>query len=413
VIKMKNIQKIRNSLGRSIYASVAALMLMVVILAIPLTASAAQLSTRSITMSDSGPSGGSITSGVGSGTNAAYKVGFTVASGTTVGGIVIDFCSNSALQFDTCTAPTAFNANSATIQIYNQTNLGAGAFAVYTTTPVNDRIIITRATAALPAASSTFELGNGTTNGFTNPSTTASFYARIYTYDTAAHAQAHSQTASTGGELDFGGIALTTNNVVTITARVQEQLTFCMSGVNPGPSCGTSGAAVTSPALTLGHGTTPIITNTAIDSGTVYSQVNTNAGSGAIVRMHDSNVDGGLDSSGGGSIPPANAGSATEAAQVAGAAFFGLYVAASSFGTGGSGTVTPSATYGNATANYYGMDSTTSGSNVTTTYGGTVESCTGPVNYVSNAWTFAATASPTTPAGLYTANLAVIATGTF
>jgi hypothetical protein len=91
----------------------------------------------------------------------------------------------------------------------------------------------------------------------------------------------------------------------------------------------------------------------------------------------------------------------------AGTAAFGLAVSS------GSG-VTASAPYTGATAsNYYGMDTTTSGSNVTTTYGSQVLACTGPVSNINNTWTFAATASNTTPSGIYTANISVIATGTF
>ncbi|HPG37709.1 MAG TPA: hypothetical protein PK865_02875, partial [Candidatus Saccharibacteria bacterium] len=62
---------------------------------------------------------------------------------------------------------------------------------------------------------------------------------------------------------------------------------------------------------------------------------------------------------------------------------------------------------------YYGMDTTTSGANATTTFGSRVVSSTGPTDNVMNTWKFAATASNTTAAGIYTANMAVIATGTF
>ena len=51
---------------------------------------AAQMSSRSITMSDSAESGGAIATGVGSGTNVTYKVSFTTSN--TANSLIIDFC---------------------------------------------------------------------------------------------------------------------------------------------------------------------------------------------------------------------------------------------------------------------------------------------------------------------------------
>ena len=413
---MKNIITIPETIKNRTYAVAAALVLFAIALtAFPLSnVGAVQIQNRSIQMSDSAPSGGSITTGVGSGTKVIYKVSFsTTNTSSTIGGIVIDFCNNSPLAGETCTAPTGFNSNKATTAIYNASGMGTGAFAVYSSdagTGNGNRIILTRATAAVLTSSVSFELGNGT-NGFTNPSVADTFYARIYTYATAAAAQAHVTSGATG-YIDFGGIALSTANVITITARVQESLTFCVSGAAPTSNCGGS----SSPATTLGHGTTTkALDSSVIDTANVYSQISTNAGSGAVIRIRNSNSSCGglsLDSGTTCGIPPTNAGSnvtpnSGATAMQAGTAAFGLAI------TSGSG-VTASAPYNGSTAsNYYGMDTTTSGSNVTTTYGSQVLACTGPVSNVNNTWTFAATASNTTPSGIYTANIAAIATGTF
>ena len=398
--------------GRPSLPAVVMVLSLLISTGMPATAWAAQLNGRSITMSDSGPSGGTITTGVGSGTNVAYKLKFSVGNNGAVGGIVVDFCSNSPLYFDTCTAPTGLNANSATTQLYNQSGVGAGgSFAVYTSTPVANRMVMTRASASSLVSPLIIEMGNGTANGFTNPSTLGTFYARIYTYSTAAQAQAHNQTAATGGEQDFGGIALSTANIITITARVQESLIFCVSGGAPTANCG----GVTTPAITLGHtagGTAKIINSSVIDTGSAYTQVSTNALNGVIVRMHNSNSCGGLSVDGGTTcdIPPVNAGGATPFAMLAGTAAFGMNI---SSGIGGTGTVTPDGNYYDGNIAHFAMDSTTSGSNVTTTYGDAIASSTGPVSNVNNQLTFGATASNSTPAGLYSANLALIATGTF
>jgi hypothetical protein len=125
----------------------------------------------------------------------------------------------------------------------------------------------------------------------------------------------------------------------------------------------------------------------------------------------------------------------------AGAAAFGLfvnqYIPTSSVGT--VGTITPNGTYydenhcgadsantpcplGNGTT-WYGMDSLSTAANggtpasnignVTSTFGSTVASSTGPVYHFDNEYQFAATAALTTPAGIYSANMSLIATGTF
>jgi hypothetical protein len=59
------------------------------------------------------------------------------------------------------------------------------------------------------------------------------------------------------------------------------------------------------------------------------------------------------------------------------------------------------------------MDTTTAAEKVNTLYGDKIAASTGPINNVLNEYDFAATASNTTPAGIYTANLAMIATGSF
>jgi hypothetical protein len=61
----------------------------------------------------------------------------------------------------------------------------------------------------------------------------------------------------------------------------------------------------------------------------------------------------------------------------------------------------------------YGMDTSTTGNNITSTFGDVVATSAGPVSSVTNQYKFAATAGATTPAGVYKANLAMIATGSF
>jgi hypothetical protein len=418
-------------LKRGAYGLVAAVLTVVVAAAglLPGYASAAQMTTRSIKVSDSSKSGGAITSGVGSGTNVAAVVGFTVSNtATNIGGIVIDFCSNSPIIGDACTAPVGFNVNRSSTALSGQTNISG--FAVNTTDTQDNRIILDNGTPAAPGgAAVSFTLGDGSTNGFTNPTANGPLYARIYTYTTGAAADAHDSDAPTG-YTDFGGIALSIQDYVNITARVQETITFCASaddisgaGINPLlVDC----SDATPPEVVIGHGGPPaILEANAVDRATVYTQMSTNATSGAVVRMRATNTcaNGGLSSTGGAVCNIPSVSSATPVAIAPGTAAFGLFVSGSATTVGvptSSGTIDPDLGYhDNAFADevtpslHYGMDTSTVGDNVTTTYGDTIMSCAGPVSQVNNHLVFAATASLTTQAGIYTGNEVLIATGTF
>lgn len=371
-----------------------------------MVSAANQLSPRSMTLSDSSPSGGTVTSGVGSGTNVAYSLAFTVGTASNVGGVVIDFCTTTPLPFDACTAPTGFNTNFSTVTIAAQSGTGGSNFAIDTSNSTASKLVLTRGTAATPSGTTTLQFGNGTTTGMTNPTSTGTIYARVYTYGTGAQAQGHSQTVSNNNVVDFGGVAIAIANVITITARVQETLIFCVSAADPGSNC----TGTTVPAITLGHGSgVKYIDSSQVDTGTVYTQLSTNASTGATIRMRSGALTGGLDN-GSNSIPPVGAGAATPSAMSAGTAAFGVYVAN---GSGGQGTVSANANYNNGNSSNYGMDTTTSGTNVTTVFGDPIAASTAPVSNVENTLTFAATASNLTPAGRYQANLSLIATGQY
>jgi hypothetical protein len=253
---------------------------------------------------------------------------------------------------------------------------------------------------------------------------------------------------------DYGGIALSTVTVINITARVEEQLTFCVTGSNPSAwatfDCSDPVVTADPPAVALGSlsGTNRVLSPQRVDSNPVsgtntpiWSQLSTNATHGAVIDMRNSNLNdstpcGGLSANGTTCGIPAIS---QNAADVSGPspwlmgigqtdnAAFGLFVSTSSIysGSGGVGTITPSSTYYNAacaaadptnplgTGTCYGMDQSTTGNNVISEFGSTLASTTGPVYRVDTNYVFAATAGLTTPAGIYSANLSMIATGTF
>jgi hypothetical protein len=197
------------------------------------SASGAQLDNRFIDMSSTASFGGDSTEGSGraSGTDVTYTVGFDIGTSGNIAGLVIDFCSNSPITGLTCTAPTGFNVNEGTLALANQRLNGGALGNTYTidAATTNNRLVLTSTANSFTAGDSVlFDLGTTSAgDGITNPSTVGSFYARIITYTSAATAQAYTST-SPGTFVDDGGIALSIARELTITARVQEVLEFCI-----------------------------------------------------------------------------------------------------------------------------------------------------------------------------------------
>jgi hypothetical protein len=255
----------------------------------------------------------------------------------------------------------------------------------------------------------------------TNPSTAnKTFFARIATFATGAAATSYTSTTP-GTYIDYGGIAMSTAKNISITAKVMETLTFCVSGTTLlNGNC----TSATDANLVLGHNSPATLDSTAVDAASAYTQLSTNASTGAVIRMKNTNscADGGLSANGGTTCAIVGNGS-TAAAIAAGQAKFGLFVAASANNTtptAGTGTVAPAAIYNDGTHTtvatpsslYYGMESGASG--VGSTYGSTIATSSGaPCSFTNNQLVFGASAALTTPAGVYTNNEILIATGTF
>jgi len=442
----------------------------------PGQAHAGQIQYRSIQMSDSSPSNGTFTSGVGSGVGVTYKVSFKAV--TNASSMVIDFCQEDPIIGDTCSAPTGMSVTSAAIDPTNTGDITSSGWALTTSNAPNPRLKLAQGSGNQITAGTQ---ENFKITGITNPSginaaTKGSFFARIYTYysndwkDSAGvKTYTNATSAANDGHLDYGGIALSVDSVINITARVQETLTFCVSGNDPNNwtttgDCGDS--AVTAPIngltntnLILGHGSpTAVLEPGIIDYANIWTQLSTNATNGAVINMHTNIPCGGLSAdyqpgppaTGTCSIPAINGGAATGPTQMAsGTAAFGVainkFTPTTQAGPAAVGTLTPTTPYYDAahyaftgnvpdtTNTYFGMDNTTatgfdagrttvgppfSGQSsyngaVTGLFGSTVLYATGPISRVDARYTFAATPSITTPAGIYTANLSLIATGTF
>ena len=168
--------------------------------------------------------------------DVVYTVSFKPATTGNIRGIIIDFCT-SPLIGTVCTAPAGLDTNEATLGVYNESGAGFGtAWAVDTGESTASKVVIEDAAGGSVTAGTTvsFELGDGTAgDGIDNPSGLGSFYARILTV--AVESDDDTYDSSTTGAtnppaatVDAGGVALSTANQLTINARVQEVLQFCV-----------------------------------------------------------------------------------------------------------------------------------------------------------------------------------------
>lgn len=370
--------------------------------------------SRFIQLSNSTPSATSVT----------YNVSFKPTAVTNVGGIVVDFCNDSPIIFSgTCTFPTNFTLGT-TPAVSGLTGFSTSTGSWVTTNSLqcgaaasNKQVLLyTNTTAQTPSGTGTAI--NFQITGVTNPSATGTFYARIYTFDTSADTTAgytcgtattRGVTSGTTGVLDYGGAALSTVTQISISATVQEQLTFCVSGSTISGTC----SGLTTPSLTIGTGS-PAVLDTTGEGTPAYTQLTTNASNGVVVRMKATNActNGGLSTA-----PPDIAGGCASIAGIGSAAAvltagtYGMCVAPGAGVTAAANyldSVNSCPTSFNATSKY-GMN----GTNLTGTYGDQIYSTSGAVSAIASSLTFAAKAAATTPAGVYQGNEILIATGTF
>jgi len=385
----------------------AALMTLGLLPALTMNALAAQVSFRSITMSNS----------TGGATGVDYKVAFTAPSNATVKGIIVDFCSNDPIIGDSCTLPSGFSLSGVTVD--TTTSPDTGLTGTWTATPTNSNRTLELTNATGTALNNTAVIF--TISGVANPTANnTSFYARILTYanDSGANSPATYAAGTEGTFIDYGGIALSTASPVSITVRVMESLTFCASAadISGDPDC----TNATAPNLTLGTtiGSNVILDGTTVYPASVYTKLATNAQHGAAVLMKNTNssaVCGSLSSDGGATCGITSVGATPvtiAAGDTSGNAAFGMCVAHGANTTVATPYIDGSVNNCPATYNAsstYGFDDT----GVLSSFGSELFHTTGAVLNENNRATFVATASLTTPAAIYTGTYSLIATGTF
>ncbi len=358
----------------------------------PALVSADALTTRSIALSTA-------TSGA---TGVSYTVAFTAAKAA--GAFVVDFCSDTPLIGQTCTAPTGMDFSSAT-----STDTLAAKTA--------SRVTVTKTINASDNVSVVIA-------GAKNPTSVGVFYARLLTFDTAGNAALYAPTtapASLAGLQDSGSVALSTTNDVSVSGAVLETMTFCVSGedgvTHLSPITSNCGGTLTAPTLKLGKDTNGVIAldSSAVYTGTIYTQISTNAVSGAVVNLKNSVACGGLhrDSADAATCDVVAAGGTPSDNVVAGQAKFGVKTGAadSTSDSTQAGTIQPGGVYDSTN---YRMNYTGAGTGVTSTYGDPIfNTNSAPANNKNMPLTFGASVSNNTPAGNYSASLSLVATGKF
>lgn len=332
-------------------------------------------------------------------TGVTYEVKFTPDANA--GAFVIDFCDESPILGEDCTTPTGFDASTVTTSTvgFTRTVVDANTIRLVGTMTADTEVAVELA-------------------GITNPTDAGSIYARVVTYEDDTDAAGYTSTNPdvVGAHIDEGGFAIAITDTVGVSGAVLETMTFCVAKIAITADC--ANAAANPPVLPLGEtvaGTDIVaLTPGVVSTGSLYTQISTNAAHGATIRLKSNVACGGLKRMGVATcdIAPAltNGVSDTTAA-------FGVKTAtaaATSGVTSATGTLQPvdGSGYNNATyaLNYVGTNLT----GVTSTYGDPFLDTDGaPANNQNMELTFAASATNDTPAGLYSADISMIATGKF
>ena len=351
------------------------------------SALASLVSERSITMSSSSVSA----------TNVKYKIDF-VAVGQ-AGAITIDFCKNSPVFGQDCDALPGFSVDDATTS--------TPGFSIHSA--ANNRLVINGA--VTESSQVTVEI-----EGVNNPSQSGTFYARIATYDTAINA-ANAPVGELGdGSIDEGGIAMAITPTIGVSGVVPETMTFCVSAEPISANCN----SVEPPTLRLGedigNGIIALVPG-QLSEGDIYTQLSTNAINGGVIRLKSNAVDcGGLIRAGAPTACDIGPAGSSGIQENSGQALFGVKTAEATDSTGVDtlGQLRP------AEGSIYNNDNFAlnfvagNGSGVTSTYGDPfLDTAGAPVNNKNMRLTFGVYVTNDTPAGDYSAQIGLIATGRF
>jgi hypothetical protein len=320
-------------------------------------------------------------------TSVSYTINFRPSATNTIQSFMVEIC-DSPLESVACAASgsAGTNSNGASLASATFTSLtGTGCTGgTWTTgagtgpgTSGTSRKFTASAGSIAPTNAQTCTLVIG---GVTNPAgNNQHYYMRLTMYGTTSYTS----------EGDFGGLALMTAQDLTVTAAVQESLTFCV-GDTSSAGCIAPGTGAIS--LATGSGC-PILSTSNVCTGDAFMAASTNASTGYSITFNGSTFTGPSDT-----ITETGSGGATSAI---GTKQFGLAVTAKS----GAGTGTVAATY-----DFTGNGSKYAFQNATTTTIASAAAATAENIYTV---TYAANVSATTKPGQYTSTFNYVCTGLF
>ena len=314
---------------------------------IPNTASALPITARSVTL------GSSLASAY-----TTYNFLFTAAQTTPIKSLSFRACATAAAD---CATPVA-GFDQSTSTLLSQSNLGSGGTWAVSTVTAGELRMSNTSNAGAPSPAITAKFGN-----VRNPSTAnATFYMRVTTYSDA--------TWTT--PIDTGIIATSTAGQITVTASVNETLTFTLA----------------SATVALG-----ILTSAATGTGISSMTVATNAATGYSVSYSGTTLTSGLNTI----TAMGTGGASTQTSKQFGINLMNNTTPDIGADKSGTGTGTPSTGYGTADSFKFNVA------------GDTIASASAPTN--SNVFTtsYIANIDDTTPAGAYSTVITYTATANF
>jgi hypothetical protein len=188
----------------------------------PQKVSAAQFTSRSLTLIANGANGGSAPN-----VSVHHAFSFTTPTGATnsIGSIQFLYCTTAS---GTCTTPTGLNTSSATL--FSQSGTGGTGFTINTGTA--GAPYITRSAANIgPSVDLDYQL-----NTITNPTAAnTTFYVRISSF---------TSTNVSGSPIDTGVVAASTADPVILSGTMPESLIFC-TGWAVNVTCTSTASAAT------------------------------------------------------------------------------------------------------------------------------------------------------------------------
>ena len=221
----------------------------------PRTAGALELQNRSVQLDNYTP---------GAATN--YHFQFFVPSTNNIGSIVYEFCTNSAIFAESCTAPAGLDVTAANIT--GQT--GNTGFSIDNADTTVNQLVITRPSFAGSIITTTYDF-SGITDSLTAGQT---IFVRVST---------HASIDGSGATNDSGGVAYVTGASLNVAAQVPPFLRLCV-GLTVAPDCSTaSGDSLDLGDLSTNHasaGQSQFATGTNAVSGYVIYALGTTMTSG-------------------------------------------------------------------------------------------------------------------------------------